>query len=176
MVILVAAVALYWRARFEHGARPRSSDRLVTWSARALVLLGGATLAVGTVVTAAGPHSGATKGENVGRLDFRGAQTLEWIVQRHGSLAVVFFLASVAVLLLARSRKADPLLVRTLHVLVGLIFVQLVVGITQWLLKLPAELVWVHVGLATIIWIWLLLAVAAAGQLESSPAPVVSAE
>src|ERR1700737_4005306 len=35
MLILVAAVALAWRARYEPGARPRSSDRLSIWSVRA---------------------------------------------------------------------------------------------------------------------------------------------
>src|SRR5919112_3740855 len=40
MLILVAAAALAWRARYEPGERPRSSDRLAVWPVRALLGLG----------------------------------------------------------------------------------------------------------------------------------------
>src|ERR687898_306498 len=41
MLILIAALALAWRARWEPGERPRSRDRLAVWSVRALLPLGG---------------------------------------------------------------------------------------------------------------------------------------
>src|ERR671910_2153422 len=40
MLILVAAVALAWRARYEPGERPRALDRLSVWAARGLLPLG----------------------------------------------------------------------------------------------------------------------------------------
>src|SRR5215210_6567282 len=58
MALLVACVALAWRASFEPGQRPRSSDRLGVWAVRLLVIPGFITLALGTIATAAGPHAG----------------------------------------------------------------------------------------------------------------------
>ena len=46
-----------------------------------------------------------------------------------------------------------------------LLAAQGVVGIVQYELKLPTEIVWVHVGLATSTWLALLWSVAAAGRL-----------
>src|SRR3954465_14214025 len=49
MALLVAAVALAWRATFEPGGRPRSSDKLSVWSVRLLLIPGFVTLALGTI-------------------------------------------------------------------------------------------------------------------------------
>ena len=51
-----------------------------------------------------------------------------------------------------------------------LLAVQGVVGIAQYRLKLPAEMVWLHVALATGTWLTVLWSVGAAGRLEPSPA------
>ena len=51
MALLVAAVTLSWRATFEPGERPRSSDRLMTWSVRGLLVPGALTLSLGTIAT-----------------------------------------------------------------------------------------------------------------------------
>src|ERR671932_498483 len=56
MLLLVACVALAWKAAHEPGSRPRATDRLCTWAVRGLLVLGGATLFAGTLATAAGPH------------------------------------------------------------------------------------------------------------------------
>src|SRR3954454_4812417 len=44
MLILIAAVALAWRARYEPGERPRSLVRSSVWAVRALVPLGALTI------------------------------------------------------------------------------------------------------------------------------------
>src|SRR5436305_6344183 len=67
MLILIGAVALAWRASFEPGSRPRSTDRLGVWSVRALAPLGALTIFAGTAATAAGPHSGGVSDEPVHR-------------------------------------------------------------------------------------------------------------
>src|ERR1700730_229671 len=67
MIVLVFAVALAWRAVYEPGSRPRSSDRLSIWSVRALVPLGAATIFAGTGATAAGPHAGGSPGQRIHR-------------------------------------------------------------------------------------------------------------
>ena len=77
MVILVVAVALAWRRSHEPGdgrARPTGSR---VWSVRALPPLGALTIFAGTAATAAGPHAGGSPGQQIHRLHFKGADTLD---------------------------------------------------------------------------------------------------
>jgi cytochrome c oxidase assembly protein subunit 15 len=166
MLLLDASFALAWCARYEPWERRRSSDRLGVWAVRALVPLGQLTIAAGTVATASGPHAGAHAGQLVHRFDFEGAGTLEWVVQRHAILATVFGIATVTVWLLLRRRGGDGRAVRPLTAVIGLLALQGVIGGLQWWLKLPSEIVWVHVALATVTWLAMLWTVATAGRLE----------
>ena len=50
--------------------------------------------------------------------------------------------------------------------MIGLLALQGIVGGVQWWLKLPTEIVWVHVALATVTWLAMLWTVATAGRLE----------
>jgi cytochrome c oxidase assembly protein subunit 15 len=174
MLILIAAVALAWRARFEPGARPRSSDRLTVWSVRSLAPLCALTIFAGTAATAAGPHAGGSPGQRIHRLHFKGADTLMWVVHRHATIAAVFGVVVIAVWLLRRHRGADYDVLEPLTVLGILLAAQGLVGSVQYELHLPADIVWVHVTLATLTWLATLWAVAAAGRLapRHSVAPV----
>ena len=165
MLILVAAVALAWRARYEPGARPRATDRLATWAVRALLPLGALTIFVGTAATAAGPHAGGMAGQKINRLDFRGTGTLDWAIHQHARIAALMGLAAVAVWVLLRRRRAGQELRRAVAVLLGLLALQGVIGFVQYALRLPAEIVWVHVVVASLAWMALLWCVAAAGRL-----------
>src|SRR3954468_17748595 len=53
MALLVVSVTLVWRATHEPGSRPRG-DRPTVWAVRGLLVLGGLTLTLGTIATAAG--------------------------------------------------------------------------------------------------------------------------
>jgi cytochrome c oxidase assembly protein subunit 15 len=122
---------------------------------------------VGTAVTAAGPHAGASgTGEIVPRLDIAGSGTLRWMVQRHGAMAIIFGLSIIAVILLLRREGGERRAIKPL--LVALLFVaaQGGVGLSQWALKLPSGLVWVHVTLAVGNWLAILWSVGSAGLLE----------
>src|SRR3954451_19728152 len=173
MALLVAAVALAWRATFEPGERLRTSDRLTVWSVRGLAVLGGFTLALGTIATAAGPHAGGEgTGDEVVRLDWRGADTLDWAIHQHGAMATLLGLAAVGVWFLARAHGADSQTRSALTAVCVLLACQVFVGATQYALKLPAEIVWFHVVLAALTWLSLLWATAAAGRLRAgAPAP-----
>jgi heme a synthase len=171
MMLLDAAFALAWCSRYEPWERRRSGDRLGVWAVRGLIPLGQLTIAAGTVATAAGPHAGAHAGQLVHRFHFEGAHTLEWVVQRHAAIAIVFGLAAIAVWVLLRRRGGDRRAARPLGVVIGLLAVQGVVGGVQWELKLPTEIVWVHVALATATWLAMLWTVAVAGRLESRQLP-----
>jgi cytochrome c oxidase assembly protein subunit 15 len=165
MILLDAAFALAWCARYEPGERAASTDRLGVWAVRALVPLGQLTIFVGTMATAAGPHAGAHEGELVRRFTFKGGDTLHWLVQRHGAAAALFGLAAIGVWFLLRRRGGDRRALRPLTVLLGMLAFQGVLGITQSALKLPAGLVWVHVASATLTWMTVLWTVATAGRL-----------
>ena len=166
MVILIFAFWLAWRATFPQGARPRTADRLLAWSVRALAVLCGITLLAGTAATAAGPHSGGNVGQHIKRLTIEGPDTLQWAVHQHATIAAIFGVATILVWLLKRKRTSgalDPL--EPLTVLAILLAAQGLVGSVQYELKLPAEMVWVHVGLATATWLVSLLAVAVEGRI-----------
>jgi cytochrome c oxidase assembly protein subunit 15 len=170
MLILVAAVALVWRATHEldeEPAEPEPTDRTLVWSVRALVGLGALTIFAGTAATAAGPHAGGSPGQKINRLDFDGRGTMDFVIHRHGEIALVFGLAALAVWWLARRRDAVPALQRPLTALCVLIALQGAVGLDQYETHLPTELVWVHVALACMTWLAALWAACAA----DSPAP-----
>jgi cytochrome c oxidase assembly protein subunit 15 len=166
MLLLDASFALAWCSRYEPGERRASSDRLGVWAVRGLIPLGQLTIAAGTVATASGPHAGAHAGQLVRRFTFEGTGTLEWVVQRHAVLATIFGLSAIAVWLLLRRPGGDSRALRPLAAVIGLLALQGVVGGVQWALKLPTEIVWLHVALAIATWLAMLWTVAVAGRLE----------
>jgi cytochrome c oxidase assembly protein subunit 15 len=166
MLLLDASFALAWCSRYEPGERQPSHDRRGVWSVRALIPLGQLTIAAGTVATASGPHAGAHAGQLVHRFSFEGTGTLEWVVQRHAVLATIFGLATIAVWFLLRRPGGDSRAVTPLSAVIGLLALQGIVGGVQWALKLPSEIVWLHVTLAIATWLAMLWAVATAGRLE----------
>ena len=172
MIVLVAAVALAWRATYEPGLRPRASDRVSVWSVRALAPLGALTIFAGTAATAAGPHAGGSPGQHIHRLHFKGADTLMWVIHEHATIAAVFGVATIAVWLLRRRRGADQDVLEPLTVLGVLLAAQGLVGSVQYELKLPTDMVWVHVTLATVTWLVVLWAVAAAGRCSPRAAAI----
>jgi len=171
MLILIAAVALWWRAGREPGERGRSADRLSVWATRALLPLGSVTIFAGTAATAAGPHAGGMDDQKINRLDFKGAGTLDWAIHHHARLAAALGIGAVAVWVLLRHRGADRVVRRAMTWLCVLLAVQGVVGTLQYALELPAEIVWVHVTLAAGTWVALLIAVVAAGRLVPAREP-----
>jgi cytochrome c oxidase assembly protein subunit 15 len=171
MLILVAAVALAWRARHPRGHRPPSLDRTSVWAVRALLPLGAITILAGTAATAAGPHAGGMSDQRINRLDFKGSGTLDWAIHQHARIALALGLATLGVWWLLRRRGGDPDVQRSLVVSLALLAAQGAVGTIQYALHLPAEIVWVHVSLASVTWLSLLWATAQAGRAAPRTAP-----
>jgi cytochrome c oxidase assembly protein subunit 15 len=166
MAILAAAVALAWRARHEPGERPLAPDRRLVLGVRALLPLGVLAIVAGTLTTAAGPHPGSSgTGEVVPRLDVFGVDTLDTLIHWHGRSGTLLGVTAVALWFLARRWGADLQLRRALTAVCVLVASQGVVGFAQYELQLPAELVWLHVVIATLTWLAILFSVAAAGRL-----------
>ena len=191
MLILVAASALAWRAGREAPASwpalngrlggsssgstrrngGRAEDRGVIVAVRALAVLGALTIFAGTAATAAGPHAGGSPGQRINRLNFDGRGTMDFVIHRHGEIALAFGLAALAVWWLARRRGAGAVVRRSLTVLCVLLALQGVVGVDQYKTHLPTELVWVHVALACGAWLAALWAAWAAGRLAPRLVP-----
>jgi heme a synthase len=171
MVIVVFAMWLAWNATYEPGRRQRGSDRLLVWAVRLLAVVCALTLAAGTMATAAGPHSGGLVGQHIKRLTFRGADTLEWAVNQHATIAAAFGVLTILVWMLKRKRvgQLDPL--EPLTVMGVLIAAQGLIGAVQYELKLPGQMVWVHVVMATLTWVVTLWAVATEGCLVKRNPP-----
>jgi cytochrome c oxidase assembly protein subunit 15 len=178
MIILIAAVTLAWRSRYEPGERPRSSDRSAVWAVRALLPLGAVTIFLGTAATAAGPHAGGAGTDDIiDRLEWRGIDTLDWAIHQHARLATVLGIAALGAWWLLGRRGVLPAARRALTVACALLGAQAVVGGVQYLLELPAEVVWIHVSLAAATWVVLLWATAAAGRVgPAAPATPPPAE
>ena len=176
MVILIPAVMLAWRATHEPGSRPRCADRSLVWTVRALAPLAALTIFAGTASTAAGPHSGGFTGQHVKRLHFKGVNTLEWVVHQHATLAVLLGLVTIGAWLLKRQRTGGTEPFEPLTVLALLLAAQGLVGSVQYELKLPSEMVWVHVALATANWVVVLWAIAVEGRLVPRSARIPSGE
>jgi cytochrome c oxidase assembly protein subunit 15 len=174
MLLLVACVALVWRAAREPDDAVRGGDRLNVWAVRGLVLLGAVTLGAGTLATAAGPHAGGEgTGDEVVRLDWKGADTLDWAIHQHGTLAALLGLAAVGTWFLLRSRGANHTTRSAMTAVCVLLACQGVVGTAQYAMELPPGMVWIHVVLAALTWIALLWAAAAVNRAVpwSEPAP-----
>jgi cytochrome c oxidase assembly protein subunit 15 len=165
MLILIAAVTLVFRARYEPGERAPSHDRAIVWLVRSLAALGAVVVFVGTAATAAGPHAGGSRGQLIHRLHFKGGHTLVWVIHRHATLAALLGMGVILAWLLARRSGERRELTDSLMVAGILMAAQGLVGSVQYELALPADIVWVHVTLATITWIALLWCVGAAGRL-----------
>lgn len=173
MLILVAAVLLLWRARNEPqpasaDPTPRpaaATDPTIVRALRWLVALGALTIFAGTAATAAGPHAGGSPGQKINRLDFDGRGTMDFVIHRHAEIALLFSLAAVFVWWLARRREVSAGVQRPLTALCVMLALQGAVGLDQYETHLPTELVWVHVALASGVWVGLLWAACAAGAL-----------
>jgi cytochrome c oxidase assembly protein subunit 15 len=172
MLLLIACVALVWKARYEPETKPPAADKLTRWAIRGLVAFGGIVLFAGTVATAAGPHAGGSgTGDIVPRLDFRGSETFDWAIHQHGALATVLGLGAVGIWFLARSRHVSKLTQDSLTAVCVLLACQGLVGATQYAMEVPASMVWIHVVLAALTWLALLWSAASAGTGAPVPAP-----
>jgi len=173
MLILVACVMLDWRARHEpeelsESARATSGDRLLTWGGWVLLALGAVTIFAGTAATAAGPHTGGTGTDDVvPRLTFKGAETLNFVIEQHARIAALLGVIAVALWIVARRRGVSRAGRTPLTWLCVLLAAQGVIGGVQYQLELPAEIVWVHASLAATTWLAIVWTVVAAGGLRA---------
>ncbi|MFL6178048.1 MAG: COX15/CtaA family protein [Ornithinibacter sp.] len=138
---LVAVSSYLWFARHEGAGAPRALVApLVTRLAWVTVVVGGAVLALGTVVTGSGPHSGDADEPNRFGFDPR---TVSWL---HADLVMIFIGLVVATWLAARLTAVDdergP--ARAWLVVLGVALAQGLIGYVQYFTGLPEALVIAH--------------------------------
>jgi cytochrome c oxidase assembly protein subunit 15 len=159
--LLIAGAILVWRVHRGANATTPEHPRAIVLATRGLAVFGGLVLVAGSFATAAGPHAGgAGTGDFVDR--FSDVQ-LDTLIQLHGHAAAVMGGCAVLLWLLAR-RRATPALRKALTVACVLIAVQGILGLIQYHNALPAEIVWMHVSLAAVLWLSLIFAALAAGR------------
>jgi heme a synthase len=178
MVTLIVATTLVWRVVRERRDRPQTPvhDALLVRLTRALTVVGGVVVVVGTSVTASGPYAGGEgTDDTVSRLGLFGDDTFRTVMAVHARVAAVFGVAAVALWIYARLRGARDLLVPLTAVCVA-VGVTGVIGTLQYhVLDYPAWTVWLHVAAVTLTWNALIWAYLAAGRpaREAAPDPVV---
>jgi len=138
---LVAASSYLWFARHEGAGPPRALvPPLVTRLGWVTASFGAAVLALGTVVTGSGPHSGDANEPNRFGFDPR---TVSWL---HADLVMIFVGLVVATWLAARLTAVDddrrP--ARAWLVVLGVALAQGLIGYVQYFTKLPEALVVAH--------------------------------
>jgi len=116
------------------------------WLAVVLVPSALALIVTGTLVTAAGPHSGGEKIKRYGLLP----DALHLHVGATGIFAIAF-LGIVASLLWHRTDARGDLMFAA--GVLGLLLAQMTIGDIQWREHLPWPLVLVHVTFATAVWV-----------------------
>jgi cytochrome c oxidase assembly protein subunit 15 len=178
-VTLIGSSLLVWRAGHAPKSRRPATDRISTWAVRALFPLVTFLVVLGTFATGAGPHPGArATGEITPRIDWYGGDTLHQLILDHGHVGTATFILTFGVLALLLYRKAPRALIRRVLAVWVAFGLQGVVGLVQYYNGLPAELVWIHIVLATMVWVLVLFAVFEAGRLRpryaarSRPEPV----
>ncbi len=147
MLLLVDVVVLDRRARQGAGpVRPVGRPELV-WLARALALVAGAVLFLGTVVTGTGPHSGDSA--EAKRFGF----DITTVAQLHADAAMVLVGLVIATVLAVRPGGAPAEAVRATTALAAVVLAQAGVGFTQYFTGVPVALVELHIAGATVLWI-----------------------
>lgn len=160
LALAVAVVVVIGAYDFLHGAETHP-PLAANWIALVLVPSALALVVTGTLVTAAGPHSG---GEKIRRFGL-----LPDALHLHVGAAAVFgivYLGVVASLYFSRPRPRTELFLAG-GVLAALL-AQMAIGDIQWRTHLPWGLVLVHVALATAVWAGV-VALAAGLILRSRP-------
>jgi cytochrome c oxidase assembly protein subunit 15 len=138
VVVVLAASGLAAERSRDVGASP-------AWLAAALVPSALVLVVTGTLVTAAGPHSG---GEDIRRF----GNPAEALYVHIGATAVfgVTFLALMGALLATRKHHGAELGLAA--GVLGLLIAQVIVGEIQWRTELPWSVVLLHVALGTAVW------------------------
>ncbi|MFE2545248.1 COX15/CtaA family protein [Actinacidiphila glaucinigra] len=145
---LIAVALVMWQRAGEGDAEARplvgKPVRQLTW---VLIAASGALIAVGTLVTGAGPHAGDSS--DVPRVPVK----WETIAQLHADLAWVVCGLTIALWFVLRAVDAPAGPRARVRDLLVVLLAQGVIGYVQYFTKLPEVLVALHMLGSTLVWI-----------------------
>jgi len=145
IALLTVVVVLCLRADHGPGRGTPAVSRRVLRLTRAYLVLLVAALGAGTATTGAGPHAG---GKGAKRVDIG----LSDMTRIHAETVWVTLLVLVVILWTLWRSDAPERIQRSGRILIATMFVQGLIGYTQYVTHLPAVLVGVHVVGATVVW------------------------
>ena len=152
-VLLADAIVLVWRAGIPDGeVATVAVAPVVHRLAVTVVVLAGAVLVTGTVVTGAGPHSGDAG--NSAKVSLRATRldlAVATVARVHGITVMVFLGVVLALLVVLARARASRALYRRVTVLLALLVLQGGVGYLQYFNDVPPALVAIHVAGATAV-------------------------
>jgi len=176
MGLIAVAVVSYERAAGRRVPSPdgpaATYDQALAVGASILSAAVAATLALGTVVTGTGPHSGDKQAAD--RLPF----DLEAVTQLHADAVFLVLGLTIGLVVAAVAARAPRLLSRRLAALLLVVLAQGLVGYVQYVTDLPIALVASHVLGACLVWIATLLVLLAAepARRDEGAGPAVTDE
>jgi cytochrome c oxidase assembly protein subunit 15 len=155
MVLVANAVVLHHRAGRPDGVRSAPAAKsgvggadlrqfgswLVAWAA--------VVLALGTVVTGAGPHAGSNEGQLVERLPF----AVREVARLHAVAVWILLALALYTLWRARRDRAPADVQARGGALLAVLCAQGAIGYIQYFNNVPAALVAIHIGGATALWV-----------------------
>jgi cytochrome c oxidase assembly protein subunit 15 len=168
MTIVWVAVVLHHRAS---GIGLVLEDRSERALGRLMVVMAAMTIVIGTVVTGAGPHSGANSGDGVVA---RWQIDLHRITQLHGISAMLLVGLVLVCFALVRSSGSDLVVGRCRNVIEALGF-QVAIGYTQYFTGVPPLLVGFHLLGAALVWVSVLRFALVAGRVAVAVPDLVAA-
>jgi cytochrome c oxidase assembly protein subunit 15 len=145
MVLVAAAAFLYFRAQEPAGHRAPVVHPLAERLGWAASAVGAVVLALGTVVTGSGPHSGDA--DEPARFGFD-PRTVSWL---HADAVMLFVGLVLAVWVATRLTGTGPAPARAWGAVAAVTVAQGVVGYTQYFTGLPWPVVVLHMLLATLL-------------------------
>ena len=162
IAVISVAFVLWWRVRPVAGPAAVGSPTLqrAAWAMLALVA---AVLAVGTVVSGSGAHSGAKDAAH--RIHLAPSS----ISQVHADLVMLLIGLSAGFVLLARLAGGAEPVRRAARWLLGIELAQGAIGYLQYFTHVPAILVGIHMFGACLVWLAALMVLARLGLPRPQP-------
>lgn len=151
MLLVWLAAILYLRIQEPDDAKPQATYSLGLRALTALFAVGiAAVLVTGTMVTGAGIHSGDASVGPETRLQ------VDIALMAHIHAWVLYAFFAILILLVARlmMTSAPTHIRRTGWILIGLIVIQVIIGVIQFRLGVPRWTIPVHIAMSSIIVAW----------------------
>ncbi len=146
LVVLAVALVMFHLARTHEARREPLVRNEIVWLARLLVGTLCVVILAGTMVTGSGPHAGG-KGAKRLPIAFRD------IAELHSTIALFLIGCTLASLFALHVAKAPGRTQRAAQTMLEVLFVQGVLGFTQYFLHDNAVVIEFHLAGATTIWI-----------------------